>query len=326
MINKSLLTLQKVIKSLSDCGGDRAKAAHIPFRESKLTRILDNSLGGDAKTLIICTVTPVDLHRAETLSVLQFARMAKMIKNKPRINEKLSDKRLLQQYLKEIEALKGQVSQLEDKAKSAPQPSEKENVTPTVNLADTSEKWESKLSNMDNMIELYSKRYLSEKERADKKRPWRMTWVNAQTIFDLRDRGVELYDEEQREWQGPKVVKGEIPVHRQGGRISCPSRFAERDAYPDSQSKTRSGKLELQQRSRESLKRMVEEQQQEMAYCQEAKMRADEEVQKMLQERLEWLDVIEQHKSAMQEAVHSAFQASKQERMEFVNKLKASIW
>ena len=71
MINKSLLTLQKVIKAMADCGGDREKAVHIPFRESKLTRILDNSLGGDAKTLIICTVTPVNIHRAETLSVLQ---------------------------------------------------------------------------------------------------------------------------------------------------------------------------------------------------------------------------------------------------------------
>jgi centromeric protein E len=83
-INKSLLALGTVISKLSE--GD---SLHIPYRDSKLTRILQSSLGGNATTSIVCTVTPAMLHIDETLSTLRFATRAKKITNRPKVNEVL---------------------------------------------------------------------------------------------------------------------------------------------------------------------------------------------------------------------------------------------
>ena len=82
-INKSLLVLGQVISKLSD--GSRE---HIPFRNSKLTRILKDSLGGNAKTSIICTVTPAE--REQTKSTLEFASRAKTIVQHVTKNEVIS--------------------------------------------------------------------------------------------------------------------------------------------------------------------------------------------------------------------------------------------
>lgn len=67
MINKSLTTLGKVINALTD-----KKATHIPYRESKLTRILTESLGGNSKTCLIITCSPHPFNDQETLSTLRF--------------------------------------------------------------------------------------------------------------------------------------------------------------------------------------------------------------------------------------------------------------
>ena len=67
-INKSLLTLGNVIAKLST--GERS---HVPFRDSKLTRILEPALGGNSRTAIICTITPAAMHSEETISTLKFA-------------------------------------------------------------------------------------------------------------------------------------------------------------------------------------------------------------------------------------------------------------
>ena len=82
-INKSLLALGTVIGKLSE-GGDKG---HIPFRDSKLTRILQPALGGNSKTAIICTMTPAIGYMDESLSTLKFASRAKTITNKPEMNE-----------------------------------------------------------------------------------------------------------------------------------------------------------------------------------------------------------------------------------------------
>ncbi|SCU87605.1 LAME_0D10748g1_1 [Lachancea meyersii CBS 8951] len=78
-INQSLLTLGRVINSLAD------KSAHIPFRESKLTRLLQDSLGGNTKTALIATISPAKINSEETSSTLEYASKAKNIKNKPQI-------------------------------------------------------------------------------------------------------------------------------------------------------------------------------------------------------------------------------------------------
>src|SRR6201996_7618956 len=85
-INKSLLTLGRVINALVE------KSTHIPYRESKLTRLLQESLGGRDKTVIIATISPSSASIDETLSTLDYAYRAKNIKNKPQVNEKKSGK------------------------------------------------------------------------------------------------------------------------------------------------------------------------------------------------------------------------------------------
>lgn len=81
-INKSLLTLGRVINALVEHLG------HVPYRDSKLTRLLRDSLGGRTKTCIIATVSPAVHCLEETLSTLDYAHRAKHIKNKPEVNQK----------------------------------------------------------------------------------------------------------------------------------------------------------------------------------------------------------------------------------------------
>lgn len=79
---------------------------HIPYRDSKLTRILQPSLGGNAKTAIICNVTPAACHVEESHSTLRFACRAKRVVNNAVVNEVLSDAAVLKRQAKEIEELR----------------------------------------------------------------------------------------------------------------------------------------------------------------------------------------------------------------------------
>jgi kinesin family protein 3/17 len=81
-INLSLSALGNVISALVD-----GKSSHIPYRDSKLTRLLQDSLGGNAKTMMVATLSPASYNYDETLSTLRYANRAKNIKNKPKINE-----------------------------------------------------------------------------------------------------------------------------------------------------------------------------------------------------------------------------------------------
>jgi kinesin family protein 15 len=85
MINKSLSALGNVINSLVDIS--EGKSRHVHYRDSKLTFLLRDSLGGNSKTLIIANVSPSSSCQGETLSTLKFAQRAKLIKNKAVINE-----------------------------------------------------------------------------------------------------------------------------------------------------------------------------------------------------------------------------------------------
>ncbi|CAI2730125.1 unnamed protein product [Schistosoma spindalis] len=99
-INLSLSALGNVISALVD-----SKVKHIPYRDSKLTRLLQDSLGGNTKTLMIACLSPADNNYDETLSTLRYANRAKNIRNKPKINEDPKDA-LLRQYQEEIKHLK----------------------------------------------------------------------------------------------------------------------------------------------------------------------------------------------------------------------------
>uniref|UniRef100_A0A671M954 Kinesin-like protein n=1 Tax=Sinocyclocheilus anshuiensis TaxID=1608454 RepID=A0A671M954_9TELE len=108
-INQSLLTLGRVIKALVERG------PHVPYRESKLTRILQDSLGGHTKTSIIATVSPASINLEETLSTLDYANRAKNIMNKPEVNQKLTKRTLIKEYTEEIERLKRDLAATRDK-------------------------------------------------------------------------------------------------------------------------------------------------------------------------------------------------------------------
>lgn len=86
-INKSLTVLGNCISILADKSSGKASKTVVPYRDSNLTRILQNALGGNSKTIMICAVSPASLNYEETLSTLRYADRAKKIMNKAVVNE-----------------------------------------------------------------------------------------------------------------------------------------------------------------------------------------------------------------------------------------------
>jgi hypothetical protein len=110
-INLSLTLLGNVINKLTD-----GKSLHVPYRDSKLTRLLQDSLGGNAVTTLLCACSSSTFNASETLSTLLFAQRAKRIENKPRANKVLSDDELRKAYhraLDEIRLLSERIVALE---------------------------------------------------------------------------------------------------------------------------------------------------------------------------------------------------------------------
>ncbi|KAH6805914.1 ATP binding microtubule motor family protein, partial [Perilla frutescens var. frutescens] len=108
-INKSLLTLGRVINALVE------HSVHVPYRDSKLTRLLRDSLGGKTKTCIIATISPSAQCLEETLSTLDYAYRAKSIKNKPEANQKVTKALLLKDLYVEIERMKQDIRAAREK-------------------------------------------------------------------------------------------------------------------------------------------------------------------------------------------------------------------
>ncbi|XP_069571565.1 kinesin-like protein KIF3C [Brachyistius frenatus] len=103
-INLSLSALGNVISALAD-----GRSGHVPYRDSKLTRLLQDSLGGNAKTVMVATLGPAPQHYDETLTTLRYANRAKNIQNQPRVNEDPKDA-LLREFQTEIARLRAQLS------------------------------------------------------------------------------------------------------------------------------------------------------------------------------------------------------------------------
>lgn len=108
-INQSLLTLGRVINALSDVKKNGNSLSHIPFRESKLTRLLQDSLGGNTKTVLIATISPAKVHLEETMSTLDYASKAKNIKNKPQMGSVLFKDLLIKDVAVELSKLKNEL-------------------------------------------------------------------------------------------------------------------------------------------------------------------------------------------------------------------------
>ncbi|XP_031499737.1 kinesin-like protein NACK1 [Nymphaea colorata] len=113
-INRSLLTLTTVIRKLSE----GKKNAHIPYRDSKLTRILQLSLGGNARTAIICTMSPASSHVEQSRKTLSFATSAKEVTNSAKVNMVISDKQLVRHLQKEVARLEAELRTPEPSAEA----------------------------------------------------------------------------------------------------------------------------------------------------------------------------------------------------------------
>ncbi|KAF7629873.1 Kinesin-like protein [Meloidogyne graminicola] len=99
-INTSLLSLGRVINALT------MGASHIPYRESKLTRILQDSLGGKTITTIMATISPASSNFEESVNTLDYAQRAKNIKNNPQVNLRITQRGLINEYNEEINRLR----------------------------------------------------------------------------------------------------------------------------------------------------------------------------------------------------------------------------
>ncbi|XP_010271503.1 PREDICTED: kinesin-like protein KIN-7D, mitochondrial [Nelumbo nucifera] len=106
-INKSLLTLGTVIGKLSE-----GKASHVPYRDSKLTRLLQSSLSGHGHVSLICTVTPASSSMEETHNTVKFASRAKRVEIFASRNRIIDEKSLIKKYQREISSLKQELDQL----------------------------------------------------------------------------------------------------------------------------------------------------------------------------------------------------------------------
>ncbi|KAM1388450.1 hypothetical protein ACFX2I_016573 [Malus domestica] len=104
-INLSLMTLTNVIRKLSA----GKLSGHIPYRDSKLTRILQHSLGGNARTAIICTLSPALSHAEQSRNTLFFATQAKEVTNDASVNTVVSDKQLVKHLQKQVAKLEAEL-------------------------------------------------------------------------------------------------------------------------------------------------------------------------------------------------------------------------
>lgn len=119
-INLSLSALGNVISALVD-----GKSTHIPYRDSKLTRLLQDSLGGNAKTCMVANVGPASYNYDETLTTVRYANRAKNIKNKPIINEDPKDA-LLREFQEELLRLKSALEKRKKKGSKKHRKSQQE--------------------------------------------------------------------------------------------------------------------------------------------------------------------------------------------------------
>ncbi|RLN86889.1 hypothetical protein BBJ28_00002138 [Nothophytophthora sp. Chile5] len=128
-INQGLLALGNVISALGDdkrrvgSAGSGSNAVHVPYRDSKLTRLLQDSLGGNSRTLMIACVSPAGVNFEETLNTLKYANRAKNITNKPIVNQHVAaSEEQRQRSDEELSRMKEEIASLQTQLQQQQKP------------------------------------------------------------------------------------------------------------------------------------------------------------------------------------------------------------
>ncbi|XP_070972414.1 kinesin-like protein KIF3B [Oncorhynchus clarkii lewisi] len=199
-INLSLSALGNVISALVD-----GKSTHIPYRDSKLTRLLQDSLGGNAKTVMVATLGPASKNYEESLTTLRYADRAKNIKNKPKINEDPKDA-LLREFQEEITRLKAQLEERGMLAKERRRRRNSRRLTKSMIVEDVArrekdaELWKA----LEAEWEWNAKYYIKEEQESRRKKEEERSIAISR--FKSMDNSVE--------GRSQKVVTSTIPIHR----------------------------------------------------------------------------------------------------------------
>ena len=193
-INKSLFMLTNVINKLAENSSSINKKIYIPYRDSKLTRLLSQSLGGNSLTTIICNISPATMNYYQTLSTLRFATRAKCVRLEAKTNEYFDDKDKIYYYQKEIRKLK---ELLRNKEKNM-------NLNNNMNYNEESfgsvsqyeyNKIVNAYQNLNEELENYKKLYYEEKKKSEKYK----AQINGISNFNIQEEGESEEKEDSEE-------------------------------------------------------------------------------------------------------------------------------
>ncbi|KAI9465965.1 kinesin-domain-containing protein, partial [Lactarius psammicola] len=214
-INSGLLALGNVISALGD--PSRAKshtASHVPYRDSKLTRLLQDSLGGNAHTLMIACVSPAEWNAAETVNTLKYANRARNIKNRATINEK-------EEGWDDVEWLQGMVTRLRKELKAIKEggtlngyPSEPETGQATPVESAASKKMLANYNEMKNNYEELREKYVTRNEELTRLRKEHGEWHRGSSSGTVT--GMSKYEE----IVGPVIEEYEKTINAMEAELS----------------------------------------------------------------------------------------------------------
>ena len=197
-INKSLFMLTNVINKLAENSSNINKKVYIPYRDSKLTRLLSQSLGGNSLTTIICTISPAMMNYYQTLSTLRFATRAKSVRLQAKTNEYFDDKDKIYYYQKEIKKLK---EQLRNKGNKMNYNINNNNIFTEESFGAVSQYEYNKIltayKNLNEELENYKQLYLKEKKRSEKYK----AQINGNNYINIEEEESqnEEYEEEEED-------------------------------------------------------------------------------------------------------------------------------
>ncbi|XP_005105009.1 kinesin-like protein KIF3A isoform X4 [Aplysia californica] len=310
-INLSLSTLGNVISSLVD-----GKSTHIPYRNSKLTRLLQDSLGGNSKTVMVANIGPADYNYDESISTLRYANRAKNIKNRAKINEDPKDA-LLRQFQKEIEELKKQLEDgdYEEEGSEEESGSEEEIVDENGVKRKVKKKKAKRHISKEKMLEIQAKIEEDRKLLESKKDMAEEERNKVKTDLDKKENELKKYQDEQEQLkQKLTVIEKKIIV----GGENLLEKAEEQERLLEESAK----ELEARKEKEEELKKALEEKEQERLDIEEKYSSLQEEVAgktkklkrvwtMLMQAKSEIADLQQEHQREMEGLLENVRQLSR---------------